>query len=633
MRRVIISFTLAFALLLLLDVYPGLRGGAGWRWPYALPQSLMPVVILALVLIIYLGGAHLLGRFRRDWPLLIWAVIGGAVISVAVVGLRGEAAELLFLRTISPVQTGAVDVAVRYFAQEGVTTTLQDWPSLMQNAESLNLIHFTTSPPGQPLLHHAVAGLFDALPSVSRPLSMALRPFGCDNLTAMGYTRGEIVSVGIIGLAMPLWAALLALPVYAAGRGLTGNRRVARHLAAWSALIPTVALFAPTWNTLYPFLGALSFALLLHALNRAHGLYALLGGMVFSAETFLNFAVLPLLLLFGLFTLGYWFALKWGDGRTFAWPVRIGAWFGLGLLTCWLPFTLASGYTPLDLWRVTVEAHGQLVQRDYLPWVFLAAYDTLLFMGWPLAGLFALGVWRAWLARRTPSPVDLLAAAALMTFIAVDLSGIAQGENGRIMSFYAPFFLLAGAGWLTARPAGWNRPLLWAQGVMFFVMALALPVVPLDVNRPPDEPRQDVPTLEDIEPMPADVTFSSTDYLGNVRLESYRHVADVAAQTITLETRWRGVERTERPYRFEVVARAENESDGEIVTAAERWPAQNGNYPPTCWRPGDVVRDVHIIDLPVVSAPVAWTLSLRLVDPRTGAAMTPTATLGPIPYP
>jgi hypothetical protein len=119
-------------------------------------------------------------------------------------------------------------------------------------------------------------------------------------------------------------------------------------------------------------------------------------------------------------------------------------------------------------------------------------------------------------------------------------------------------------------------------------------------------------------------------------------VADLGERVITLETIWRGLEPVERPYHFEVVAYAENEVDGQIVTEPFRWRAQNGNYLPTCWRPGDEIRDVVLIPLPVVGAPVVWELELRAIDERSGDRMrvtlpdgttTGSAPLGPVPYP
>ncbi|GAB4513917.1 MAG: hypothetical protein OHK0046_15280 [Anaerolineae bacterium] len=621
MRRLILLFTLIF--LAALPLVPGLRGGAGWRWPLALPAHALPVVMLAFLLAVYLVGAFAL-RGGSLLPVLMWSMLMTAVIGVGVVGIRGDAGFLLFTRTVSPVQTGASAAAVRYMADD-LHSTLARWPQIMRDAGDANLIHFTTSPPGQALVHQVAADLFDSVPVLSNPISMALRPYQCSDLAVMRYTAGELTST-ILGMLMPVWASLAVLPLYAAGRMLAGAR-AARHLVQWWPLVPAVLLFLPAWNSFYPALCAASFALLLLGQRQngwRAGVWLVLAGVVMSLTTFLNFAVLPALLLFGLYTLGVAMISR----RGLLWAVRMGIWYGVGLASVWAVFWLATGLTALDILRVTFDAHTDLVQRDYLPWLLLHPYDVLLFMGWPLAALF---LWSTVRIRRPVDNLDVLTLSMFITFIAVDLAGIVQGENGRILSFYAPFLLLSSARLLM--DALWDRPLMVAQAVTVLVMAALLPVVPLDLNPQPTGPRSDFATLAGVPFMPVQTAF---DGAGAFTLESYRTVADVDQQTITLETRWRGEERTARPYAFEVVAYVsdyQNELDAATISTPHRWYAQSGAYLPTCWRSGEIVNDLTLIQVPVVAAPVEWTLELRAVDERSGAVMPGVAQLGPIQYP
>ena len=621
MRKLTITFTIIFLALLAVDAYPGLRGGAGWRWPYQLPDSWWPVVALAMILCVYLAGVYLLRiRAPQSWFGLMWSVLAGALIAVAVVGVRGDSGFLLFTRTVSPVQTGASTIAVHDIAVDGLQTTLEDWPDVMRQSLDENIIHFATSPPGQPLIHYTLAHIFD-----TTPFDMTLRHYQCSNLNVMSYTSGEIASAGM-GVLMPLWAALAVLPVYASANMLTRDKSVAVRVAQWWPLVPTVLLFAPTWNTLYPALGVTVFAFLLTAFEQDKNVFALLAGVVLSITTFLNFAVLPVLLLLGLFTLGYWHFVKERAGGVL-WALRVGLWFGIGLSSVWIIYWLVSGNTLFDLWRVSYENHKELVRRDYLPWLLLHPYDVLMFAGWPLVALFAVGVWDSTKRIREKTRLStsgVLALSTFVTFVLVDLSGTAQGENARIMSFYAPFFLLSGCGLFVIRagqkpvPRNWDMPLLAAQSAVVLVLAAVLSVVPLDLNPVPEGPYTDVMTLHWMESIPVGAAFKSDNYQGEFQLEGYRFVADPAEQAITLETIWRGNTQVERPYMFEFIAYAENEIDGEIISEPFRWYAQNGAYLPTCWQNGDEIHDTQIIPLPAVSMPVIWTIELRLVDERTG---------------
>ncbi len=650
MRKLTVGFTFIFISLLALDAYPGLRGGAGWRWPYALPDHAGPVIALGLLILAYLAAITLLQRVNPPaWGVLCGLVLAASILGVAVVGVRGDPAFLLFTRTVSPVQVGANPLAVSYFADGNLQTALDRWPSVMRESLDINLIHFSTSPPGQPLLHYALARGFDRLDGISQPLSMLLRPYQCSNPDIMRYSRGEMVS-NLFGVLMPLWAALAVIPIYASARMLTQDRAVALRLVLWWPLIPVVLLFLPVWNSIYPMLVVTVFAFLLAGLRRGRGLWfaglCTTSGVVMSITTFLNFAVLPVVLFFGLFTLGYSLFTDLQAKNIIArffFAVRAGIWFGLGLSSLWILFFLAAGHTPFELLRISFELHDQLVQNDYLPWVILHPYDVLMFAGWPVAVLFLISVLRsaASARKRSIDATGVLALSMFLTFAAVNFAGVAQGETARILSYYVPFFLLSAGLLYHDRARNWDIPLLAAQGVTVLVMATVLPVVPLDLNPQPEAPLTGFFTFEDMEPQPINAIFTSDRFAGSFTLAAQRFVADLSARAITLETIWRGGEQAERPYLFEVVAYAQNEVDGEIVTEPFRWPAQFGNYLPTCWRTEDQIHDIIVLDMPTISAPVIWTLELRAVDERTGDVMTVMqdgeirngALLGPVNYP
>ena len=88
---------------------------------------------------------------------------------------------------------GYSTVAVNLMARNGVDATLNGWTDVMHDALSNDLIHITTSPPGQVLAHYWVAQALEGLPA---SWSMALRPYQCSDLNVMRYTRGEILSLG-----------------------------------------------------------------------------------------------------------------------------------------------------------------------------------------------------------------------------------------------------------------------------------------------------------------------------------------------------------------------------------------------------------------------------------------------------
>ena len=618
MRIIILLITIIFLGALAWDVYPPLRGGGGWQWAYELPLTWDGVWILALILAGYLLSVGIFRRMKIGiFATIFWTILATSILGVAVVGVRGDAGFLLFTRTVSPVQTGASTIAVDFMARDGVSNTLRNWTEVMRQALPANIIHFTTSPPAQALLHVGVANLTHSWTD----LSMALRPYQCSNQTIMRYTTGEINAVGIIGMLMPLWMALGAIPFYGVAKMLTSDQKLALRLLQWYPLIPTMLLFLPTWNSIYPPLCLFAFWGLLHAL-KSIGIQSIVGailaGLVMSFTTFLNFAVLPIILFFGLFTLSYCLFIS----RKFLRAVWIGLWFSLGLSAVWIGFFIITGLTPFDIFAVTFDAHKDLVQRNYWEWLILHPYDTLIFVGLPIVGLFFWAIAKIIRDRKNGfSAHTIMALSMLITLVLVNISGIVQGENARILSFYAPFLLLAGGIIFIPKKRTWDMPLLGAQSLTVLIMASVLAVVPLDLNPMPTAPRTDFYTMTGMDWLPVNAQFSSDVYRGNFMLVGHRFIADPTQKNITLETQWQGGAQIERPYLFEIIAYAENEVDGKIITAPFRWYAQFENYLPTCWKSGETVLDINIIPLPEVSAPVIWHLELRAIDERTGDVM------------
>lgn len=669
MRRLIVVAALVLAVFIAFDLYPGLRGGAGWQWTYQPPLDVAAVIALATGLAVYVGVTALLRARHAVRALLLWTVFGGTALAYLVVGINGDPFFLLFTRTVSPVQTGAASLQASIMARDGVLPTLQRWPEVMDEALGLNLIHFTTSPPGQVLAHQALADLFEApaLQGLVAPVSRAWRMYQCHDVDVMWYSRGEITAAGLFAFLMPLMAALAALPVFSIARDLTQDRFLAARIAGWWALVPAVLMFAPTWNTLYPTLCALAFWLLLRGLQSGRLWWVLGAGLTTAVATLLNFAVLPFMLLAGLFTLG-WCAvfpppplaltsgsspLRGGgedDNREadsalsaqrsplFLPAVIVGIAFGVGLFAPWVVHTVVTGVSPLDILRVTFGSHSELVQREYWPWLILHPYDVLLFTGLPASILAIWGLVRA-IRLRWWDGLTVLTAAMAITMLAVDMAGIVQGENARILLYYMPFLLLIGAVVLREQGEGYDLPLFAAQAVVVLAMAAVLYVVPLDLDPMPTGPRQDIGGLGDVTWTEADeliwFTVSTVDP-GAFALERYRWVGDPSRQALTYEFEFRGLTPSERPYRFELVATAQTD-EGTIVSDPFRWWAQGESYPPTCWRDGEIIRDTVVMPLPPVPHPVVWLVTLRAVDERTGRVLPVVGkealTLAPVRYP
>lgn len=634
MRRFWIIFITLFLILFATDAIPQLRGGWGWQWTYAGITDTPRLLLLISAVGVYLAGVLWTRRLARGQ--VVWALIGGVLVTLAVINLRGDPGYLLLTRTVSPVYTGASAAAVRNFGREGAESAVKNWPDRMAELVHTGNIHIALSPPGQPLAHYWLATALEPLDPITQPVDQWLRPQQCHDLEVMRSTPAEMTSAGV-GMLMPLWAMLTIFPLFWIGRRLSGDPQAAARLTQWWALIPSLMFFAPSWNTLFPLLVICAFALLLYGLDRRQMVWCVLAGMIMSVATFLNFSVVPALMLMGWYTLGYWY---WLSSARWDWPVRVGLWFGVGLLSVWVIFWLYTGYTPLDLIDTAFEQHLG-IERNYFIWLILHVYDLFFFAGWALVGLALWGVWRAihhLRQRQTIGHVEVLALALFLTLLILDVSGSARGETARVWLFFVPFLLLSGL-MLFQRGRNWDIPLLIVQGASVIVIASVIAPMETFMIAPPDQPREDMPRFDHLELIPVNATFE--DETGHFQLEGYRFIADPSQQAISWELWWRGDVPTARPYQFELVAYGENEVDGQVISEPYRWYPQRGNYLTTCWQSGDLVRDVFVMPLPAILQPLVWTARLQAADERTGTMprilindeTVEAVELGPVRYP
>lgn len=234
-------------------------------------------------------------------------------------------------------------------------------------------------------------------------------------------------------------------------------------------------------------------------------------------------------------------------------------------------------------------------------------------------------------AQRRGEALDVFTIAMALTVLAVNFAGIVQGENARILMYYMPLLLVMAARTLTLYPQ--DGPLFAAQAVTVLVMATVLRVVPLDLNPIPEGPRTDIAALDGVPWTESGARFASVDYPGEFVLARYRWVGDPSREAVTFEFEWEGRAPTERPYTFALVAVADDPEVGPVASEPLAWQPQNASYLTTCWRAGDVIRDTVVLDVPPVSAPVTWAVTLTAVDARTGDRAILPLTLVPIPYP
>jgi hypothetical protein len=295
--------------------------------------------------------------------------------------------------------------------------------------------------------------------------------------------------------------------------------------------------------------------------------------------------MLPLLGLLGFYTLLRNIRL---ERRGWLRPVIVGLWFGAGLAVPWLMFWLASRLTPLNLLNFSMANH-LILDRPYVPWLWLHFWEWALLTGIPLVGLW---LWRATKRERTATGV--LTLALLLTLAVLIFAGIARGETGRVWLFFAPFVLIcAAAGWQD-NGRSW---LLLSSGQVALLLVVAGTWVL--INAPNMSPPPDSPGPVEAN-QPVDALFD----------DSFRLVgwdAQPTSDGLQLNLNWQVRKRMTTPYWFSALLVA---PDGSLPLESQVWQALDTRYPTTCWQPGEVIGDT--INLPLPNGAGDWWLSLSV---------------------
>ena len=301
-------------------------------------------------------------------------------------------------------------VATSYYNDAIRIGDLSRW---MPNFYHLQLhYHSSTHPPGPVLFYFLFCKMFSRASAAF---------YG-------GWAIGILASLGVV--VMYRFAALW-----------TEDRKARLTAAAFYALIPSVTLFFPEFDQLYPMVCMLLVLSWVRALA-SHSLIpkaAVFAGVMLFCATFMAYNLLTL----GAFLLLYWFwrfrverasGLDWGKLLRPA-VIVVGVWAGI-YTVLWL----TTGFRPIASLQSAMVNQARIEERwrAYLPFLGLDLYDY--FLG---AGMIALPILILHLRRVIPEldskRTDIaLTLIGMITVLTIDLSGQLRGETARVWLFLQP---------------------------------------------------------------------------------------------------------------------------------------------------------------------------------------------------
>jgi hypothetical protein len=235
-----------------------------------------------------------------------------------------------------------------------------------------------------------------------------------------------------------------------------------------------------------------------------------------------------------------------------------------------------------------------------------------LFVGLPISVIL---VWRLWLLvkqRRLLTRSDVFVGAALVTIIALDLSGFTQGESGRLWLIFAPAWLLLVADLLLRFDRPKRLALITMQTAVLLSMGAVLRVHFTGLTVPAT-----VPTAATPAQFPVNEQFvRGKDTVTFVGLD-----VEPAPTQVTLRLHWRADSFVSRPYYLSIVPVPPDKSYRQSTTwKPGGW--KETSYPPSCWLPGQEFVDTVTIPLGDKAQPGDWLFSLSISDIYTNESMT-----------
>ena len=602
-----VILALLLALGLVMD-WRWLRGNDEFHWRYdALPgmaQRLWLTVFIstAVGVLCYLVivWAAKQGSRRRTWAIILLLFLSALLLQLAMLYLEHpDPAATLFYRTVSTRNLGAF-----YF--DSTTTTdigerLRQFPELMLDFNSLSP---RTHPPGLQVLFWAAGQFLGKVPFLAGRLGPAFRAYLCNDPAAspIFFYPNHVLAAAGLQVLMPLWGALTLLPFYGLAR-LLYRRETAVRGALLLILAPSMVLFAAHWAHFYTLLALIALYFLYRGLLARSLLPMLIAGLFVSAATFLSFSNLTLVALMGITIAVYWPAAYLAAGRKRRkhlhanWRVIMMqmAAFALGVLSVWLLYYLRYGVSFFEVYRQGLLSHTKITgYRTYWLWLGYNLLDFFLFLGIPIVTAMIVMIYRQFSRRTGKARWDRQTVpfwSFVVTILALNLSGVSKGEVARLWMFLVPLAILA----VLPVVAHWTRKqaAVAAAVLVFQVLFMGYYIRTIGSTNYPYYVPRFVETA-----VPAGVERIRTDFFGEetITLTGY-DVMPTALQpgdALSLTLYWQA----QRPlqHSYTVFVHLVDPQSGEIAAQHDSLPRQ-GALPTTCWQPGEMVADEHVLAL------------------------------------
>jgi hypothetical protein len=474
-----------------------------WQWPYFVGPRNCAAAVPAFFLCALMATA-VAAFVRRGLSPLRREIVAAGLCAALSLGIILETAQAAPGAPYDVYDSIVAPWAGGYYAEAAhvrhMRSYLKNYAEMISQLEVDDPIrgHIADHPAGPVVFHWAVNRALDRWPAAARWFT----PAGADEPIHLGATTttwrwsaerfarsplsdGQFAGIWASAFLFRLgcWFALIL--VYFLLRDLC-SREAALLALALAALIPSLHLFSPYPDLLFPLFTVAAFYSWRRALRRASMAWAALSGAIVVIGLLWSMSLLATVALIGSYSL----LLAWRNtaagvaepGRS-GWPRITFAW-GAGFLICSLLPTPLFGYDVWSVWRTCLAQHATFAAhfpRSYWAWTLFNPVEFAVFTGVPtflLLMVAAAADLRRWWPERRGRALSSLPWALLFVLAALNFSGKNLGEVARLWMFLMPFAAAVGACAL----ASLDGKRGWIAGIILALAAVQLMAFRLSLN-------------------------------------------------------------------------------------------------------------------------------------------------------
>lgn len=333
------------------------------------------------------------------------------------------------------------------FEVKNLRSFLRDYKaSISDSTKPDNYLHLGTHPPGLTAAYHILWQACSNSPTL-RQTVLSTEPRAVQEAFAELARNAQRTGVNLHAAdeaclwlaALVTWAAiaLTVFPLYWLTSRSSGDPLSGWTAAALWPLVPSLSIFFPKSDLLYPLLAVTAQWLWVVALDRKSITAGIVSAMTLMLGLLLSLALLPVAAVFALQTL----VLIWQ--RKPVWRPVLGAVAAVASVT--LAVSLWGEMNLLGIWLQNVRNHAAFYDhntRSYFAWLITNPIELAVALGAPLTVLILAGLVHT---LRSHSIDSWRRLAVVVVWVLLWLSGKNMGEAARLWCFLMPLLVWAGS--------------------------------------------------------------------------------------------------------------------------------------------------------------------------------------------